>query len=187
MPVHVEIPFSFDIEKFLLDFHFPNFTLSLLNPDNGHEIYSRLENIPEIGMTTQETPERKKGQLGFLPEDRPFVHANIEEGDLPHFEPEAILFLIVDPRQLPPAIKKAWVIQVEKEENQEKYIEVAEALSKEFKTDIFVTSSTKKYEPVKNKTDSASFTPISIIRSEPTVKAPRKKSPRKAKPKPKTV
>ena len=130
MPILIEKPQSFEIEKFLLaatSSWRPQ--LSLINPYTGKEIFHQLVNIPKIGLTFQPTPNNGRS-IGFLGTTPRLVEDKIDNG--PEFEQEAILLLDVDPRDLPVGVEEAWVIQVKNQKSESAYIPVAEILSTRF-------------------------------------------------------
>lgn len=179
MPVLIEKPRSFDVEKFLLAISkAKKLNLSLINPDSGQEIYHRLVNIPIIGLTFKPTPDHD-APLGFLPKlDCGDKEEQTDEDDpsRPTFSPEALLVLDVDPKDLPEKVDYAWVLQVEDKRDEKAYVEIADLLSTQFNETIIV-SSAHMDNPDPDVVDgqpsnpkfpgSAPFCPIVIRRTDP--------------------
>jgi hypothetical protein len=154
--VLIEDPQSFEIEKFLLAYPFFNKekTLSLIDPNTGsddtvgYEIYSKLANIPEIGLTLQPTPSHKT-PIGFVGVVETKTAEDQDENDpmRPQFPWEALLVLDVDPKSLPEGVDKAWVIQVKDQKNEAVYAEIAEVLSDHFDNITVIVTSAFKDNP----------------------------------------
>lgn len=144
MPVLVEDPRSFEIEKFLLAYSETNkLGLSLIDPVTEHEIFHTLINIPVIGLTFQPTAGLQ-GSFGFLKNlDPQETEAKNEADDecRPTYKPEAFLNIDVDPRDLPEDVKTAWVIQVVDKKDEPAYIEIAKILSAGFDDMLVIVTS----------------------------------------------
>jgi hypothetical protein len=187
MPVHVEDPRSFEVEKFLLAYSAAKkLGLSLIDPSTGLEIYHRLANIPIVGLTFQPTPDHK-APFGFpgVPAEKAHPEDCEKEDDesRPTFNPEALLVLDVDPRDLPKKMKlPVWVIQVEDFKDEPAFIEIAEILSAQFDDINIVVTSAHKQNTDPEMMDgipadprfpnSAPYCPIVIRRVKPTKPTP---------------
>jgi hypothetical protein len=181
MPVLIENPISFEIQKLIIGHKFDqDVTLSLIDPD-GHEIYQTLANIPQFGFTRQPTPNHRDpaGFPGVAISETNNAH---DENDplQPTFEPEAIITLdsadIALP-QLPEKTRGIWVIQVKNQKDEAFYVSVAKFLAASFNDEysVLVSSAFKDNPDVETASTSnlppyqkgSLFCPVGISRATP--------------------
>ncbi len=147
MPVFIEDPMSFKVEEFLNAFAAANgHFFFILNPDKfncGPAIGAELQNIPVIGLCTK--PRTKAHQLGFVTSSA--KEAKVDEDAI--YAAEALLLLDVNPKDLPSGSKGInWALQVREEKMIDTFLPIAEALSKEFLVDIYITPATSTDEDI---------------------------------------
>lgn len=180
MPVLFENPLSFEIEKMLIALpKIQGKKLSLIDPNTGFEIYNTLVNIPQIGLTFQETPSQK-GTFGFVPGNKSVDDSNHNDPLRPTFEPEAILILDVGEITLPDSTdtKSVWILQVTNKKDEKLFAVVAKVLSKHFNDKTIIISCifmpnvdpdiTDSTPPKPPKFNNGALSPVGISRTSKT-------------------